>query len=167
MRTGLIRRGRLVADLVTLSTMALAAFSAATLLPGGSEAVFIGLLATGYAHPWALFLVAALANTAGGMTSWWIGRQIARGVDSERGHAWMQRFRLPQDMATRMEQLFARYGWAALLLCWMPVIGDPITLFAGMARYAAWPTAILTGIARTLRYAVIWLGAAGVIAWLT
>ncbi len=157
----------MVADLATLTTMALAAFSAATLLPGGSEAVFVALLATGTADPLALFLVAALANTAGGMTSWWIGTQIARGADSERGHAWMRRFRLPPESFARATRLFTRWGWATLLLCWMPVIGDPVTLVAGMARYPALPTALITGLARTLRYAVVWAAAAGVIAWWT
>jgi membrane protein YqaA with SNARE-associated domain len=154
-----------VADLATLTTMALAAFTAATLLPGGSEAVFVALLAAGTASPWALFLAAAIANTAGGMTSWWIGTQIARGADSERGHAWMRRFRLPPESFARATRLFTRYGWATLLLCWLPVIGDPITLVAGMARYPALPTALITGIARTLRYAAVWAAAAGVIAW--
>lgn len=157
----------MVADLATLTTMALAAFTAATLLPGGSEAVFVALLAAGTASPWALFLAAAIANTAGGMTSWWIGTQIARGADSERGHAWMRRFRLPPESFARATRLFTRYGWATLLLCWLPVIGDPITLVAGMARYPALPTALITGLARTLRYAAVWAAAAGVIAWWT
>lgn len=155
----------MVADLATLTTMALAAFTAATLLPGGSEAVFVALLAAGTASPFALFLVAAIANTAGGMTSWWIGTQIARGADSERGHAWMRRFRLPPESFARATRLFTRYGWATLLLCWLPVIGDPITLVAGMARYPALPTALITGLARTLRYAAVWAAAAGIIAW--
>ncbi|AVO47695.1 hypothetical protein C6569_14875 [Phreatobacter cathodiphilus] len=147
--------------------MALAAFSAATLLPGGSEAVFVALLAAGTADPLALFLVAAIANTAGGMTSWWIGSQIAHGADTERGHAWMRRFRLPPASLARATRLFTRWGWAALLLCWMPVIGDPVTLVAGMARYPAFPTALITGLARTLRYALVWAAAAGIIAWWT
>ena len=155
----------MVADLATLTTMAIAAFYAATLLPGGSEAVFVALLAAGTANPWALFLVAALANTAGGMTSWWIGTQIARGADTERGHAWMRRFRLPPESFARATRLFTRWGWATLLLCWMPVIGDPVTLVAGMARYPALPTALITGLARTLRYAAVWAAAAGIIAW--
>jgi len=153
----------LIADFATLSTMALAAFSAATLLPGGSELVFIGFLATGYQHPLALFLVATAANTAGGLTNWWIGTLIARGADSQAGHAWLARFKLPPDMVARVERLFGRFGWAALLLCWVPVVGDPITVVAGMARYPLLPTALLTGIARTLRYALLWLGAAGLL----
>lgn len=157
----------MVADLATLTTMALAAFSAATLLPGGSEAVFVALLAAGSADPLALFVVAAVANTAGGMTSWWIGSQIARGADTERGHAWMRRFRLPPESLARATRLFTRWGWATLLLCWLPVIGDPVTLVAGMARYPALPTALITGLARTLRYAAVWAAAAGIVAWWT
>ena len=58
----------MVADLASLATMALAAFTAATLLPGGSEAVFVALLVAGTASPLALFAVAAIFNTAAGMT---------------------------------------------------------------------------------------------------
>lgn len=161
----------MVSDLLTHlaahSSMAAAAFLSATLLPGGSEVVFSGLIGAGYGHPLALFVVATLANTAGGMTSWWIGRQIARGADTARGQAWMRRFRLSEAMVRRVEHLFARYGWAALLLCWLPVIGDPITLFAGMARYRALPTALLTLVARGGRYAVVWAATAGLLTWWT
>jgi len=152
-------------DLALLGSLTLAAFLAATLLPGGSEAVFVALLASGYGHPWLLFLVASLANTAGGMTSWWIGRLIATGVESPRGAALVARFRLDPAMMARVQRLFARHGWMTLLLCWMPVIGDPITLVAGMARYPALPTLIITGLARTMRYAVLWAGVAGLVAW--
>ncbi len=153
----------MVADLATLSTMALAAFSAATLLPGGSELVFVGILAAGYERPGLLFIVASIANTLGGMTSWWIGGLLARGADSERGHAWLRRFRLPPETIARMQRIFTRYGWAALLGCWLPVIGDPITLVAGMARYPLLPTLLLTLLARTARYAMIWAGTAGLL----
>lgn len=156
---------QLAPHLAAHGAMAFAAFTAATLLPGGSEAVFAALIAGGYGHPWLLIAVASIANTAGGMTSWWIGTQIARGADSERGHGWMKRFRLPADMMARIERLFARWGWAALLFCWLPVIGDPITLFAGMARYSALPTAILTGIARTGRYVAVYAAMAGILSW--
>lgn len=157
----------MLADVATLATMAAAAFSAATLLPGGSELVFVGFIAAGYPHPMMLFLVATAANIAGGLTNWWIGTLIARGADSTTGHAWLERFRLPPDMVERVHRLFGRFGWAALLLCWLPVIGDPITLVAGMARYPFLPTLVLTGIARTIRYGVIWLGATGAIAALS
>lgn len=153
----------MIADLATLSTMAIAAFSAATLLPGGSELVFIGILAAGYDHPAWLFAVAALANTLGGMTNWWIGGLIARGGDSERGHEWLKRFRLPPETFARIQRIFARFGWAALLGCWLPVVGDPITLVAGMARYPALPTFLLTLVARTGRYAAVWAGTAGLL----
>ena len=155
----------MAAEILALATMAAAAFTAATLLPGGSEAVFLGLMATVAAPVPALFVVAALANTAGGMTSWWIGRLIATGVESPRGAALVARFRLDPAMMARVQRLFARHGWMTLLLCWMPVIGDPITLVAGMARYPALPTLIITGLARTMRYAVLWAGVAGLVAW--
>lgn len=155
----------MAAEFLALATMAAAAFTAATLLPGGSEVVFLALLAAEAAPAPALFAVAGLSNTAGGMTSWWIGRLLATGVESPRGQALIARFRLDPAMMGRVQRLFARHGWWTLLLCWMPVIGDPVTLVAGMARYPALPTLLITGLARTARYAVLWAGAAGLIAW--
>lgn len=155
----------MAAEFLALATMAATAFTAATLLPGGSEIVFLGLMATDAAPVAALFVVAAVANTAGGMTSWWIGRLLATGVESPRGQALIARFRLDPAVMGRVQRLFGRYGWMTLLLCWMPVIGDPIMLVAGMARYPALPTLVITGLARTARYAVLWAGAAGLLAW--
>ncbi|MEI8145361.1 MAG: VTT domain-containing protein [Alphaproteobacteria bacterium] len=147
----------------TLSTMAFAAFTAATILPGGSEVVFVSFLATGYEAPLALFVVATVFNTLGGMTNWWIGTLIAKGAETEKGHAWLERFKLPPDMMTRVHDLFERFGWWALLFSWMPMIGDPITIVAGMARHPPIPTAILTGIGKGLRFAALWAGTAGVL----
>ena len=65
-------------DLSSLGLMAAAAFVAATLLPAQSEAVFVGLLAAKSVDPFALFLTASLANTAGSIVNWWLGRLIAR-----------------------------------------------------------------------------------------
>ena len=65
--------------LSSLAVMAGAAFVAATLLPAQSEAVFVGLLAAKSVDPLLLFAVASLANTAGSVVNWWLGRLIAQG----------------------------------------------------------------------------------------
>ncbi|MGL4728434.1 MAG: YqaA family protein [Bosea sp. (in: a-proteobacteria)] len=134
--------------------MALAAFLAATLIPAQSEIVFAGLLAAKAADPIALFVVASLANTAGSVVNWFLGRLIAdHGVE-----------RLParlQPEPKRLEQargMFARHGWLALLLSWVPIIGDPLTLVAGLMRYPLWRFCLIVLIAKAGRYGVLWAG---------
>lgn len=156
----------MVGDIASLTTMALAAFSAATLLPGGSEFMLLGLIAAGTTSTTALVVVATLANTAGGFTNWWIGRLLAAGADTERGAAWLARFRLTPERIATTERIFTRWGWAALLVCWLPVIGDPITLVSGMLRYSWWRFLLITAIGRAVRYGVVAGGGIGLLQWL-
>jgi len=99
-------------------------FFAATLLPGGSEAVLFGVLK---AHPqlyWPALGVASLGNTLGGMSSYLIGRflpneraLLRKSSGSRRGLEWMR-----------------RYGSPAILLSWAPLIGDVLCVAAGWLR---------------------------------
>lgn len=140
--------------LASLGGMAMAAFVAATLLPAQSEAVFVGLLAAGSVDPLALFLVASLANTAGSLVNWWIGRLIARGgVDRLPA-------RLRPDPAglERAQRLFARYGWPSLLFAWLPIVGDPLTFIAGTLNYPLGRFTALVLAGKAARYAALWAG---------
>jgi membrane protein YqaA with SNARE-associated domain len=136
--------------------MAAAAFLAATLIPAQSEIVFAGLIAAGSADPVRLFIVASLANTAGSVVNWFLGRLIA-------DHGFE---RLParlQPDPKRLEQarsLFARHGWLTLLLSWVPIIGDPLTLAAGLMRYPLWRFCLIVLIAKAGRYGALWAGMA-------
>lgn len=144
-------------DLSALGVMAAAAFVAATLLPAQSEAVFLGLLATKSADPLALFLTASLANTAGSVLNWWLGRLIARhGVEKLPA-------RLRPDPArfAQAQGFFARFGWPSLLLAWLPLVGDPLTFVAGTLNYPIGRFVGLVLLGKAGRYAALWAGWAG------
>lgn len=137
-----------------LAGMAGAAFVAATLLPAQSEAVFLGLLAAGTVDPLRLFLVASLANTAGSVVNWWLGRLIARhGVERLPGRLRPDPRRLDQARGW-----FARFGWPSLLLAWLPIVGDPLTLVAGTLNYPLGRFALLVLAGKAARYAMLWAG---------
>lgn len=137
-----------------LAGMAGAAFVAATLLPAQSEAVFLGLLAAGTVDPLRLFLVASLANTAGSVVNWWLGRLIARhGVERLPGRLRPDPRRLDQARGW-----FARFGWPSLLLAWLPIVGDPLTLVAGTLNYPLGRVALLVLAGKAARYAMLWAG---------
>ncbi len=99
-------------------------FLAATLLPGGSEAVLVGVLTI---HPnsyWHALILATVGNTLGGMSSYLIGRYlpdknaiIKKYRGGERGLAWIQ-----------------KYGAPILFLSWAPLIGDVLCVTAGWLR---------------------------------
>lgn len=138
----------------SLAGMAGAAFVAATLLPAQSEAVFLGLLAARTVEPLTLFLVASLANTAGSVVNWGLGRLIARyGID-----------RLPRRLRPDLRRLaqaqgwFARFGCPSLLFAWLPIMGDPLTFVAGTLNYPLGRFVLLVLAGKAARYAMLWAG---------
>lgn len=138
----------------SLAGMASAAFVAATLLPAQSEAVFVGLLAAKSVDPLALFLTASLANTAGSVLNWWLGRLIAkRGVE-----ALPPRLRPDPDRFDKAQGWFTRFGWPSLLFAWLPVVGDPLTFVAGTLDFPLLRFVLLVLIGKAGRYAALWAG---------
>ncbi|PZN99722.1 MAG: hypothetical protein DCF30_11150 [Hyphomicrobiales bacterium] len=142
----------------SLAGMASAAFVAATLLPAQSEAVFLGLLAARGVDPLALFLVACLANTAGSVVNWWLGRLIARhGVERL-----PLRLRPDPHRLIQAQRWFSRFGWPSLLFAWLPIGGDPLTFVAGTLNYPLGRFVLLVLIGKAARYAVLWAGWAAI-----
>lgn len=138
-------------DLTPLAALAASAFLAATLLPASSEAVLAGLVIA-KASPIALLLaVASCFNTAGSCVNWPLGRA----AESFKDRRW---FPVSADILERAQTWYRRYGVWSLLASWVPIIGDPLTIAAGVMRT---PVAIflpLVALAKTARYAVIvWL----------
>lgn len=125
----------------------LAVFLAATLLPLQSEAVLVGLLLAGH-PPWALVLVAGVGNVLGSAVNWWLGRGVAR---------FQQRrwFPVGPHAMARAQRWYARHGKWTLLLSWVPVVGDPLTLVAGVMRERLPVFLLLVSVAKFGRYAVL------------
>lgn len=126
----------------------LSAFLSATLLPGASEAVLLGLLAAGQGSAWALIAVASVGNIAGAVVNWALGRSVLLLQD----RPW---FPLKDATNARAQAWFARYGLWSLLLSWVPVIGDPLTLIAGVMKVRFVPFLLLVSIGKVARYAGI------------
>ncbi|HEY0503402.1 MAG TPA: YqaA family protein [Lysobacter sp.] len=123
------------------------AFIAATLLPAQSEGVMVGLLLAGYV-PWLLVLVASVGNVLGSTVNWFLGREATRFADRR----W---FPVKPAALARAQAWYARYGKWTLLLSWVPVIGDPLTLAAGVMRERLGVFLLLVALAKTGRYVVL------------
>ncbi|MDC9726194.1 MAG: DedA family protein [Gammaproteobacteria bacterium] len=106
--------------------LGLSALLAATVLPLSSELVLSALLIAGES-PSLLLMIATVANVAGSVVNYLIGRW---GADTIL-HRW---FKLSSAQTDKAELHFNRYGKWSLLFAWVPIIGDPLTLVAGMLK---------------------------------
>lgn len=127
--------------------MFLSALLAATILPLGSEAVLLALLYADYPML-PLLIVATTGNVAGSWINYWIGRHW--------GRPGIKRFlKVTDDSLIRAEQHFRTWGRWSLCLAWVPVIGDPLTLIAGLIRvHPGWFLFLVT-IGKAARYIAI------------
>jgi membrane protein YqaA with SNARE-associated domain len=119
-----------------LAGLFVASFAAATLFPLPSEAALFAFLKL-YPERAALAIaVATIGNTAGGMTSYLIGRVVP-----------------PKDF--RGIDYVKRFGAPATLLAWLPVIGDALCVAAGWLRLPWLPVLLFMAAGRLARYVVV------------
>jgi membrane protein YqaA with SNARE-associated domain len=125
-----------------------AAFGAATLLPLQSEAVLVGLLLAGKHSTFGLLLMAIVGNVLGSVVNWLLGRSVERW----RHKRW---FPVNDSQLQRAQRGYHRYGRWSLLLSWMPIIGDPLTLIAGVMREPLWSFLLIVLLAKASRYLLL------------
>jgi len=127
--------------------LGLSAFLAATILPLSSEIVLSALLLAGE-NPLLLIIIATIGNVAGSIVNYMIGRW---GADTIL-HRW---FHLSQKQTGKAEQQFNRYGTWSLLFAWVPIIGDPLTLIAGVLKINFGVFLVLVTTGKLARYWII------------
>ena len=126
-----------------LAGLVLASFLASTVLPVSSEALLWAFLSQHPEQVSSALLLATLGNTAGGMVSWACGRYMPR---------WQRLETLPYKAPLE------RWGSAALLLSWVPLIGDGLCLAAGWLRLPWLSCTLWMLLGKSARYAVLlWL----------
>ena len=119
---------------------------ASTILPISSETLLIYYLYE--ENSTALLLLAAgVGNTIGSIINYYMGK---KGVEYL-----ITKEKISIDRLIRSRELFDRYGGYTLLLAWVPIIGDPITLIAGTLRYNIKKFIIIVSISKFSRYLVI------------
>jgi len=113
--------------MMALLTVFLSALVAATILPAQSEAILVYHLTQQPDQVILLVAVASLGNVLGSVINWVLGRFLRR----FQHHRWFPASPEKLDQAQRMYDKFGRFS---LLLSWVPIIGDPITIVAGIMR---------------------------------
>lgn len=128
----------------------ISAFGAATLLPLQSEVVLLGVLNTTEYAAWLVIIVASVANILGSCVNWYLGWKI----EYYKNKSW---FPISITQMLKAQQVYQKYGFWSLFLCWIPVIGDPITLIAGLLKEQFWRFLLIVSLAKTGRYLFIYL----------
>lgn len=126
------------------------AFLSATLLPGSSEALLLFRLNEGAAW-FPLVVVATAGNLLGSILTYAMGRAGNTALHS-------RVLRIDEHDIRRAENWFRRWGRPSLLLAWLPIVGDPLCLAAGLLRVGPIPFIMLVGVGKLARYAFLaWL----------
>lgn len=132
----------------TLSALFLAAFAAATLIPAQSEAVLVGMLLAETNPVWLLLLVATTGNVLGSLVNWAIGRFLQDRMP-------VRWFPISADQLARAQGWYAQRGWWTLFGSWLPIIGDPLVLAAGLMREPLWRVVLVVTLAKAGRYVAL------------
>ncbi|WP_018624945.1 YqaA family protein [Kangiella aquimarina] len=125
----------------------ISAFLAATILPLSSELVLTALVLNGL-PPLTLVLIATLGNVLGSLTNYGLGYWASKTVIQ----SWL---RMSEYEFVRAEERFKKYGIIALLFAWVPIIGDPLTVMAGILRIRLLWFLLLVTTGKFLRYYIL------------
>ena len=118
---------------------------AATLIPAQSEAVLSFYILSAPQTVFALILFATVGNVLGSVVNWVVGFYATRFQNRK----W---FPATPSQMQRAEKFYRKYGRYSLLLSWVPFIGDPITVIAGVLREPIFSFLLLVTIAKSARY---------------
>jgi membrane protein YqaA with SNARE-associated domain len=126
---------------VGLPAVFVVSFISATLLPMGSEPVLFAYVKLNPDLFWLAVAVATLGNTLGGMLDWLLG------YGANKAHE-----KLSGRKNYKLLKWFKKMGPPALLLSWLPIVGDPLCAVAGWLRLPWLPCIVYMAIGKFLRY---------------
>ena len=133
---------------MTYLSLFLISFLAATILPFSSELTLAGLMVTSNYDNLFLLIVASLGNVLGSVVNWILGF-YSRNLSKKR---W---FPFKDKQIRKSSKWFNKFGKWSLLFVWVPIIGDPLTLAAGLLRVKFIEFLILVTIGKVSRYLII------------
>ena len=128
--------------------LSLISFLAATILPFSSEVVLTTMYLSNSFEPYFLLIFASIGNIMGSITNWYLGKKITLFQNRK----W---FPISPDQLERSRKYFQKYGLWSLLLAWVPIIGDPLTLLAGVLKVRFSIFFLLVSISKISRYVFI------------
>lgn len=139
----------MMAEIHVLIILFFVAVESATIVPPQTDVVLLALFAAGQYRAWLLLCAAVAGSVLGGIINYWAGRYI--GILEKK--KW---FPVKQKYLDKAARIFQRHGKMALLLSGMPIIGDAVTICAGMLRVNLFWFVVLAAVSRTARYGFLW-----------
>ena len=134
--------------MIYLSLFAIS-FLAATILPFSSELTLAGLIATSNYDSLLLLIAVSIGNILGSVINWILGF-YSRNLTTKK---W---FPFKDKQIENSSKWFNKLGKWSLLFAWIPIIGDPLTLVAGLLRVRFLDFIILVAIGKVSRYVLIY-----------
>ena len=128
----------------------LISFLAATIFPLSSEISLVSLLKTNIYNSFLLISAASLGNIFGSVFNWFLGFYLLKYLNKK----W---FPFKQNQIINASRRFNKFGVWSLLFSWVPVVGDPLTLIAGILRVNFLLFIILVTVGKISRYLFIYV----------
>ena len=132
-------------SLEAYSSLFISSFLSSTILPGHSEITLTTFILLEKYSQFLLIFFASLGNILGSIINWFMGLYITRFVNSN----W---FPYQKKQLDKVSSWYLKYGKWSLFLCWVPIIGDPLTIVAGMFRVSFFIFITIVSISKILRY---------------
>ena len=132
------------------TSLFISSFLSSTLLPGHSELTLTAFILIKKYPVINLIIFASTGNILGSLINWCMGYYVTKLIDKK----W---FPLNKLQLTRASKWFLKYGKWSLFFCWVPIIGDPLTIVAGILRFPIHIFILIVSFAKTMRYVIIYL----------
>ena len=133
--------------MLELAILFFSSLIAATIFPAQSEIILAGLLIAGNHSNYLLWLIASVGNILGSVINWFMGAYLMKFQDRK----W---FFVKECKIEKYIKIYRKWGVWLLLFAWLPVVGDPITVIAGMSRVNIWLFLLLVGVGKAGRYLI-------------
>ena len=130
------------------ASLFISSFLSSTVLPGHSEIILTAFIFLKKYPIIDLIFFASIGNILGSILNWCIGYFLTNLKDRK----W---FPINKSQLTRASSWFLKYGKWTLFLSWVPIIGDPLTIIAGIFRVPIYTFILIVSLAKTMRYVFI------------
>jgi len=127
----------------------LTSFLAATIFPLSSELALISLLKSGSYNSFLLISSSSTGNILGSVFNWFLGFYLLKYINKK----W---FPFKTNQINVASKRFNKFGIWSLLFSWLPVVGDPLTLIAGILRINFLLFLILVSVGKIGRYLFVY-----------
>ena len=132
-------------SLEAYSSLFISSFLSSTVLPGHSEITLITFILLEKYSQFLLIFFASVGNILGSFVNWYLGFHITKFVNK----SW---FPFKKKQLDKASSWYLKYGKWSLFFTWVPIIGDPLTIVAGIFRVPLIIFITIVSISKILRY---------------